>query len=105
MTLQSPQGYRETGRTARRAAGNRANLDPALATNVTGEASDRWRASFPEVRTWQGRDLAFVPTVFDRLDRELCRLLIYRGWWLTGATIATYHPDLAMLPTSAPSLN
>jgi NTE family protein len=75
----------------------------ALATNISGEPAERWRARFPEHREWQGKDLAFVPTVFDRLEPGLCRLLVYRGWWLAGASIATYAPEMA-LPTSAPSL-
>lgn len=74
-----------------------------LASQVNGSAAAQWRATFPEERTWQKKDLAFVPTVFDRLDRELCRLLVYRGWWLTGATIVTY-PGLAPPPNSAPPL-
>lgn len=75
-----------------------------LASQITGSAATQWRSSFPEERNWKGKDLAFVPTVFDRLDRALCRLLVYRGWWLTGATIAAYHPELAPPPTSAPPL-
>ena len=76
----------------------------ALASDVKGPAAEQWRARFPEHRDWQGKDLAFVPTVFDRLDRALCRLLVYRGWWLTGATIAARHPNLARQPSSAPPL-
>jgi len=73
-----------------------------LATDVSGPGVDAWRAQHPEHRTWNGKDLAFVPTVFDRLDPQLCRLLVYRGWWLTGATFARYHPGLVVLPTDAP---
>jgi NTE family protein len=76
----------------------------ALATSVDQRA-DGWRSEYPEHRTWKGRDLAFVPTVFDRLDRQLCRLLIYRGWWLTGATIAIYHPALTRHPESVAPLD
>ncbi len=55
---------------------------------------------FPEHRSHprggdDERDLAFVPTVFDRLDPGLVAALVYRGWWLTGATIAQYHPTRA----------
>jgi len=75
-----------------------------LASNVTGPGVDEWQARHPEHRTWQGKDLAFVPTVFDQLDPRLCRLLVYRGWWLTGATLARYHPGLVDLPTTAPPL-
>jgi NTE family protein len=77
----------------------------ALASDVEGPAAQQWRERFSEHRDWQGKDLAFVPTVFDRLDRALCRLLVYRGWWLTGATIAAHHPTLAAQPSSAPPLD
>jgi len=76
----------------------------ALASDVTGRDVDRWRARHPEHRTWKGKDLALVPTVFDRLEPQLCQLLVYRGWWLTGATIARYHPGLVRLPGEAPPL-
>lgn len=52
----------------------------------------RWREAFGEHRTFDGRDLALVPTVFDRLDAGLCRALVHRGWWLAGAGLAAYHP-------------
>jgi NTE family protein len=77
------------------------------------DATDAYRsfaARFPEHRTYRAgraggadgapagaRDLAFVPTVFDRLDRPLTAALVYRGWWLTGAAMAQFHPDLAPL--------
>ena len=54
---------------------------------------DEWRAAFPELREHDGRDLALVPTVFDKLDEPLCRALVRRGWWLVGAALATYFPD------------
>lgn len=73
-----------------------------LATNVNGAGAERWRATHPEHRTWHGKDLAFVPTVFDKLDPALCRLLIYRGWWLLGATLSQYHPDIVDLPPEVP---
>lgn len=38
--------------------------------------------------------LALVKTTFARFARDLCRQLVYRGWWLTGCAIATYHRDL-----------
>jgi NTE family protein len=76
----------------------------SLASNLTSPAVQEWRATFPEHRTWKQRDLAFVPTTFDRLETALCRLLVYRGWWLAGATIASYHPGLTTRPASAPPL-
>ena len=53
-----------------------------------------WRAQFKEIRTWDGRDLALVPTSFDQFPEQLCRRLVYRGWWLTGAALAAYYPHL-----------
>ncbi len=73
-----------------------------LGTTVEGSGVEAWRSRHEEHRTWHGRDLSFVPTVFDRLDPRLCRLLIYRGWWLTGAALARYYPGLVELPTTAP---
>jgi NTE family protein len=35
--------------------------------------------------------LALVKTSFAAFPRPLCHQLIYRGWWLTGCSIATYH--------------
>lgn len=58
-----------------------------------------WATSHPEVRTWKGEDLAKVPTVFDKLDEGLCRRLVYRGWWLMGAALASYLPE--RLPDTA----
>jgi len=75
--------------------GARRGLLVALATDfmsTSGKLPD-WRATFPEHRTYRGRDLALVPTVFDKLDGELCRALVYRGWWLVGAALAAYWPD------------
>ncbi|MEU5196999.1 patatin-like phospholipase family protein [Streptomyces scabiei] len=63
----------------------------------------RWRAAFPEHRTHDGRDLALVPTVFDRLSPSLCRALVHRGWWLGGAALAAYHPGL--LPSDLSALD
>jgi NTE family protein len=43
--------------------------------------------------------LALVKTSFADFPRRLCHQLIYRGWWLTGCSIATYHRTLlAELP-------
>ncbi len=78
----------------------------SLASDVKTTAEVKsWRERFPEHRTWQGQDLAFVPTVFDRLDPRLCRLLVYRAWWLTGAMLARWYPGLPSQPGSAPPLD
>jgi NTE family protein len=44
--------------------------------------------------------LALEKTTFARFPEELCRQLVYRGWWLTGCSVATFHPELvAPLPS------
>ncbi|HEX6150361.1 patatin-like phospholipase family protein [Nocardioides sp.] len=68
----------------------------ALATNFpeTGRfAPTGWREAHAELRSYDGKDLALYPTVFDRLDLRLCRTLVYRGWWLAGAAFASRAPD------------
>ena len=35
--------------------------------------------------------LASYKTSFDEFPREICEKLIYRGWWLSGATLSAYH--------------
>ena len=47
------------------------------------------------------QSLARVKTSFAGFDRETCEQLVYRGWWLTGATLATYHREA--LPAALPS--
>jgi NTE family protein len=83
-------------------AGARRGVLTSLATTFPSPGPDTlvaWRAAHPEMRTHAGTDLALVPTVFDKLDEKLCRALVHRGWWLTGAAIAAYHP--ARLPDPA----
>jgi len=45
--------------------------------------------------------------VFDQLSADLVAALVYRGWWLTGASLALHQPDFAPLPsgTVAPLLH
>jgi NTE family protein len=54
-------------------------------------------STYPEHRTFDGKDLALFPTVFDQLPRALVDRFIYRGWWLTGAALARWHPGFAPL--------
>lgn len=61
-----------------------------LATTL--EPSQAWAEVNP---TPSGPDeVAFVKTSFDRFPRELCEKLVYAGWWLTGATLTRFHPEL-----------
>lgn len=65
---------------------------------------DQWRTDHPEYQAWKGRHVALVPTSFDRFEPALCRLLVYRGWWLVGAILAAKYPDFAPHPSSAPAV-
>ncbi len=75
----------------------------ALASTISSDRAPQEHLDFvaahPEHRTHGGKDLAFVPTVFDKLSRGLVNQLIYRGWWLTGATLSRWHPGFASLPS------
>jgi NTE family protein len=45
--------------------------------------------------------LALVKTTFARFAPETCHGLVYRGWWLAGAALATFHRDV-LGPTLPP---
>jgi NTE family protein len=62
--------------------------------------SDEWEEGRPEHPEWR-EELVNVPTSFDKFPRELCRRLVYRGWWLTGASLSRFHREL--LPAALPS--
>jgi NTE family protein len=68
-------------------SGSRSGTLFKLATNVDRHGGDIDR---------------FVDTVFDRLDRELCTLPVYRGWWLAGAHLARWHASTYPLPAMDP---
>jgi NTE family protein len=57
------------------------------------DPSPAWVEERPEHEELRVR-LALVKTSFKRFPRDLCHQLIYRGWWLTGCCVATFHPDL-----------
>ncbi len=89
-------------------AGTRQGTLFKLATDVDlgGGTVNQFINTYEEHRTWKDedkdKDLAFVGTVFDQLDSELCRLLVYRGWWLAGAHLARWHPTTYPLPVMTP---
>jgi NTE family protein len=56
-------------------------------------APDDWPDEYPEDARG-AVDLALTKTTFSRLDAGLCRRLVYRGWWLTGAALLRFHPKL-----------
>jgi NTE family protein len=67
-----------------------------LASEV--EPSPKWPAERPPDR--DPMELALTGTSFDRYPPELCERLVHQGWWLTGATLSRYHPEL--LPGDLP---
>ncbi len=72
-----------------------------LATTLDQPAA-AWVAKNP-APTSDGERLAEVKTTFSRLPGEICEQLVYRGWWLTGASLATFHPQvLGELPSWRP---
>jgi NTE family protein len=75
-------------------SGARRGVLTSLATSFPpgGGQLPAWLAAHPGAREHDGRDVALVPTVFDELDEGLCRALVRRGWWLTGAALALHHP-------------
>ena len=65
-----------------------------LATTMDAKATPEWTGTRPEPSREQIVELALTPTSFDRFDGELCEALIHRGWWLAGATLASFHRRL-----------
>lgn len=45
--------------------------------------------------------LAGYKTSFDEFPKHICDKLLYRGWWLAGATLSAYHREL--LPPALPT--
>jgi NTE family protein len=70
------------------------------ATIREGDAAE-WRETRPEPSKDAIVALARTPTTLDLFPPQLCERLMYRGWWLTGATLSQYHRDL--LPAELPS--
>ena len=72
----------------------------SLATTMNERATPEWLNGRPEPTPAEIEELALTPTSFGKFHRTLCEKLIYRGWWLTGATISAYHRSLLdSLPT------
>ena len=58
-----------------------------------------WMKSPPDACCWR-TELALVKTSLDRFDLDLCHQLIYRGWWLAGASLFRFH--CCLLPSELP---
>jgi NTE family protein len=70
-------------------------------TNTERDGLAEWRSDGrAEQDAKLSAHLATLPTSLSRFSADDCHQLIYRGWWLTGASLATYHREL--LPTQLP---
>ena len=70
-----------------------------LASSIA-DAPSEWTEGRDEDRSTVNM-LAGYKTSFDRFPRDVCEKLIYRGWWLAGATLSAYHR--AALPDRLPT--
>jgi NTE family protein len=66
---------------------------------TTFDAPEEWAATRAEHDEWRVQ-LATYKTSFAKFPAEICERLLYRAWWLTGATLTAYHR--AVLPASLP---
>jgi hypothetical protein len=64
-----------------------------LATSFTSETAPpfEWTEGRPEGAPRWRDGLANYKTCFSRFPSEVCEGLLYRGWWLAGATLPRYH--------------
>jgi NTE family protein len=60
-----------------------------LASSVA-DAPKEWTGGRDEDRASVDAVAAYK-TSFDEFPRDICEKLIYRGWWLSGATLSAYH--------------
>jgi len=77
-----------------------ARLGVLFGLATTLDATEEWLDGRPEHDEWR-IELARLPTTFSSLSADVCRRLIQRSWWLTGAVLSRYHRSLlpAELPT------
>jgi len=66
----------------------------------TVDAPEEWTEGREENRNAVA-ELANYKTSFDEFPTSICEKLIYRGWWLAGATLSAYHRD--QLPAELPT--
>jgi NTE family protein len=76
-----------------------ARLGVLFGLATTLDATPEWTDGRPERPEWR-IELARLPTTFSSLTADVCRRLIYRTWWLTGAVLSRYHRSL--LPSELP---
>ena len=79
-----------------------ARLGVLFGLATTLDATEEWLEGRPDHDEWRV-ETARLPTVFSSFSAELCRKVIYRTWWLTGAVLSRYHRQL--LPAELPTWN
>lgn len=61
-----------------------------------------WAEGRPEFPFGEDRlAMACYKTTFNRIESSMAAALIHRGWWMAGATLSAFHPDL--LPADPPA--
>lgn len=70
-----------------------------LASSIASVPGE-WAESRPEHQELDPSTLARLATSFAKFPLDQCRQLVYRGWWLTGASLTAYHREL--LPHQLP---
>lgn len=69
--------------------------------STTVKPSQAWTQRHP--RPPVPTEVAVIRTSFDRFSTAHSDALVHAGWWLTGATLTRYHPDLLdEIPTYRP---
>jgi NTE family protein len=70
---------------------------------TTMRATPEWLNGRPEQSPQVQDHLARLKTSLAKFTLDDCRQLVYRGWWLSGASLSLYHRGL--LPTPLPLWN
>jgi NTE family protein len=71
----------------------------SLATTLAADRASEWRRGRDE-RAELRIPLALTATALTKFSEERCHQLVYRGWWLAGATLSEFHRQL--LPAELP---
>ncbi len=70
-----------------------------LATTI--EPPPSWLEGRPEFPFGEDRvAMAEYKTTFNKIEPAMAAALVHRGWWMAGATLSAYHPEL--LPPELP---
>ena len=85
-----------------RSASDRHGLTFNLATTFDEDALELeqrrrledWRKANAEHSATDRANLRSQPTSFGRFDIETATAIVQRSWWLCGATMLTYYPEL-----------